>query len=573
VVVGRKARISLVVENRSNRPLRLEAGALTPPFSFVEAPATELPPMGRQSLLLDFEPTGEGGAQAKLSLRSDGGRLEALLSGRGVAEGRRCDFVLEPPIVYLTDVGMDIPWQAPLTLEVLEGPCTIDELHTTGDLGLEATGVEGLTILQGMKAAVQLTVASPHGGSAGTVTVRAGGVVREARVETRPEPSCVTSPEPPGVLHENFRCPAHGEIAFTSRCPEPVSITSVGIWPQVGTSNFSARAVGTDRVEYTYVALEPVERERAWVVVDFDRGDRLLVPLEGEAKMVEDLFHAPDAPLDLLIVVDPGAGMEAHLPSLEAFSDELAAWLEGTLQDVRIGVTPAAVQGTEACPGQEGALVPLDGSRPRFVDRDTPDLARVLRENLLVDACPEAGRIAALLAAVQGLRDPAPAWLRPGARRGVIVLASQEDEASAAHYGPLMLSLRDEGVELVVAGPEVTCSEQPAPWSALREATWDLHGLYLPICAQEKWKDAIDWLELRGQVDAIFPLSERADGAREADGVTLRAGGRLIPSTGSLLSPAWNVEQRRWLRMLWGLPPGTPLLLRYPAERSACSGE
>lgn len=572
VGVGNRARLPLVVENRTDRELPLDVASLAPPFAFVEPPAATLPPRGRQSLLLSFEPTEVGAAEARLALRTKGGALEARLVGQGVEASTTCDYLVHPAAVRLTVGELGAAWRFPLTLEVLEGPCVLEEVGVEGGLEAEVDATEGLVVLPGMRAPLELRIAAPHAGASGAVTLVMGGKKVTVPVEVEEEPRCAEEAAPVS-LADNFRCPTGTEVRFSSRCDEPLEIASARLWPEDASDNFGLRTVHgqPNLLEISYVAQEAVGPESAWAIVDFTQGDRLVVPLEGEARLEEDRFVVPTRSLDLLLVIDKGSAMVAHASSLGPFVERLAGWLEETHQDVRIGVTTSGFVADEDCPAEEGELLPVDAPEPRYVSNDTPDPAGALRRALAIDHCAARHRTSAWMAAREALLHPRPPWLRTEARKVVVIFSAEEDTLSPILFATMVMDLGTLGVEQAfTVGPAEICGDTIGSWAPLAEVAASLSGRSFPICAPETWEAIVDEIEQSARGDYVFDLSREAHGTREADGVTLRADGAPIPSTGSLISPAWSVDVGKRLRLQWGLPPGTDLLLRYPAKGSVC---
>lgn len=90
VVTGASAEVELVLHNRSGSASRLEPLQLPPPFASSAAAGLVLPPWGRASLALSFQPTAAATAEASAFLRTPSGATPLRLVGAGIAERVRC---------------------------------------------------------------------------------------------------------------------------------------------------------------------------------------------------------------------------------------------------------------------------------------------------------------------------------------------------------------------------------------------------------------------------------------------------------------------------------------------------
>jgi hypothetical protein len=106
-------------------------------------------------------------------------------------------------------------------------------------------------------------------------------------------------------------------------------------------------------------------------------------------------------------------------------------------------VTTVSASTKEGCaPAPDGRLLPIDGSQPRLLRPDMPDLVNVLASRLAVDACQDPARAGAIAAAVRALTelaeledDPAhpepqdgnAGLLRPGSNLLLLFLLGGDD--------------------------------------------------------------------------------------------------------------------------------------------------
>lgn len=134
------------------------------------------------------------------------------------------------------------------------------------------------------------------------------------------------------------------------------------------------------------------------VWVEFDElAAPLVAHLMGhaiEAPPWRDSFVQGARPkVDLLFVVDNGTTMGPESAHLVAQYGRLAERLFADGLDFHVAVTTTGlVAGDSGCPGgasggEDGRLFPVDGARPRILDRTTPDLRATLESNLAVGTC------------------------------------------------------------------------------------------------------------------------------------------------------------------------------------------
>ncbi len=188
----------------------------------------------------------------------------------------------------------------------------------------------------------------------------------------------------------------------------PVRLTGVGLgpetsdaffvrsWPPAGTTIQPGASVAIK------VAYRPVEEKEGldtgtlWVQVE-ELAEPLVVSLRGRGAQGEpqrDHFEQGVRPKgDFLFVLDNGATMGPELSHLVADLGGLPDYYRQSDFDLHFAVTTTGlVASGPGCPGgvnggEDGRLFPVDGSRPRVLDRNTPDLRATWEANLAVGAC------------------------------------------------------------------------------------------------------------------------------------------------------------------------------------------
>jgi hypothetical protein len=175
--------------------------------------------------------------------------------------------------------------------------------------------------------------------------------------------------------------------------------------------------------------------------------------LRGEARVAPPRreHHEQNAryPIDWLFVIDNGTTMAAEsgtiLAELGTFPEQVRdSWI-----DARYAVTTTGLVAEPGggCPGgagggEDGRLFPVDGSRPRWLDENTPDLLATWAANLAVGTChtaPPQGLEAALRAITPPLATSADdprhgesddgnlGFLRTGHHLQIVVISDRPD--------------------------------------------------------------------------------------------------------------------------------------------------
>ncbi len=206
------------------------------------------------------------------------------------------------------------------------------------------------------------------------------------------------------------------------------------------------------------------------LVVRFQEiAEPIVVSLRGlaEVPLYRESFTQPYPPkVDFLVVVDNGTSMAEESPWIrqELANLPFAALFSGA--DAQFAVTTTGlVPGGPGCSGgvdggEDGRLFPVDGSRPRILDGNTPDRDAAWDANLAVGAChsePPQGLEAALRALTPPLsasaddpRHPEAAdgnlgFLRPDAMLHVLVISDRADVSPGTDdaYYQAFVALKD----------------------------------------------------------------------------------------------------------------------------------
>jgi len=201
--------------------------------------------------------------------------------------------------------------------------------------------------------------------------------------------------------------PAPREVNYINACRAPVTVSDIYIGAGTSDGEFvlsdsppppiTLAPGGAFSVQVDYLAQVYGLNLSPLFVQSSDLPEPLLVSLVGESSKrmdkTDQFVQQDGAKVDVLFVVDNTASMVEEQPRLRsampAFVD--AARARGV--DLHLAVTTTGIDAsTNACPGgaqggEAGRLFPVDGSRPRILTLQTPDLASVLQQNVSVGQC------------------------------------------------------------------------------------------------------------------------------------------------------------------------------------------
>jgi hypothetical protein len=220
--------------------------------------------------------------------------------------------------------------------------------------------------------------------------------------------------------------------------------------------------------------------------------------------------------LDILVVIDNGAGMGPEVPLLLAELGGAPERLRGYDYHLAVTTTGLVPEPGDACPGgaaggEDGRLFPVDGSRPRVVTPTTPDARLVWEQNLQVGTCHtgparplEAAALAVSAPLVDAADDPRhdePADGNLGFRRTgvplVVIFVGDRDDASPEtpeRYRDALVAAAGGAVQLSVAvvagGPVAGCTGpdgvSAAPGDRLHQFAVAAGAVELSLC-QSPW--------------------------------------------------------------------------------------
>lgn len=459
--------------------LRLEPqGGGEPQFTLPPQPLPVRLASG-ESLSLDvaYEPTREGPAEALLRVVTDvytGQHGLVRLSGQAELHGP-CELHLSPEVV---DFGTVVPGRSAVLGVKVENRglevCPVKNIRLSSDAGgvfsLPGGELAGGVVWPGNWFSLMVAFRAPAtGGSfSGELQVEAPQAdepLIRVPLRAHSQASCLVAAPPfldYGVVRTD--CPPAGRrIQVLNGCAAPVQVHSVAIGPGTTDGEFALGSVpalpltlapgAAFSVEVDYFARVHGMNLSPLYVGTSELPAPLLVPLVGEGSRSgerTDTFVQQDSrKVDVLFVVDNTASMVEEQPrfiaALPAFAQEvLSHGVELHAAVTTTGLSPES----PLCPGgaqggEAGRLFPVDGSRPRVLTHETPELAARLQESAAVGLCAsveqglEAVRralSAPLVDSADDPRTPEPAdgnlgFLREEAAL-VVVLVGDEDDHS-----------------------------------------------------------------------------------------------------------------------------------------------
>lgn len=578
VGLGRNARATIVLENHSAVDLPLEGFVVPPPFGLLDQPDS-VPARARQSLVLTFSPEEAGGREASFVVQAGAERLTVHVRGEGIRLQKDCDFQIEPASIRLTadDRLPSVPWRMPVSIRTLAGTCVVDEVRTEGTLALEVESTEGRVLLPGTVVPLHFVAEKPLPGQEAEMTFRLLGKEATVKVEVAPEPACMEAEPSSIAIRPPLGCSETWEVGLKSRCEDAFGLLSTRLVHEEERTSFVLESNAEGFVQIRFASHDPLEVEEALAVLDFANGDRLYLPIRGEAHMEEERFVIPEPSIDLLVILDRGPRMEAYRPALEELAVLLSNWMEDPLVDVQVGVTSTVVEDGVDCIAERGRLLPLDGARPQIVDRDTPEREEVLRRNLQPEVCSGSGTsegFLALLLALEGESFP----FRNPARQRIVFFVTAEDESSPLSALDCYLEIQNRFGPIVsrvsAAAPNLAWCPEVGP-TAHRYRSFVQHflGTSWAICDQELWSRQVEEWKVLGRDRIRFTLQGHA----EAEGRSLWADGKQLPEAGSESTPDWGIFSQsenpptQVLHIAVGLAAGTEVTLRYAPSGMACA--
>ncbi len=220
-----------------------------------------------------------------------------------------------------------------------------------------------------------------------------------------------------------------------------------------------------------------------------------------------DAWDQSTPKVDLLFVVDNSGSMQEEQQALQANLDVLWSRIALANADFHIAVTTTGMtpytSGWSQCPGgaqggEAGRFFPVDGSRPRILTPQTPDVKNALFQNLDVGLCHWDERftdpvIAALSPPLttSNAADSNAGFLRDDARLGLIALSDTDDSGDEVNPTPIanlvdaLKTAKHGALDLVSFGgivPFTACSTAESPGVRYQQIAQALNGHLEDIC-------------------------------------------------------------------------------------------
>lgn len=296
----------------------------------------------------------------------------------------------------------------------------------------------------------------------------------------------------------------------------------------------------------------------------------LLVPLSGHAElrpMQQDTFVIPPQnKVDFLFVVDNSGSFTEEQDALSRNFDAFIRSAIANGVDYHIAVTTTGLTpyrgGWSDCPGgaqggEAGRFFPTDGSRPRILTPQTPNVRAVFEENVKPGICHwweeglEASRLALSPPLVDHADDPATpdpndgnlGFLRPEASLYVLYISDEDDSGSKDpnQFVEFLKSLKPGRPDLVSASCIVglpSCPTAPSVGTRYMQVVNALGGMIADVCSP-------DWGGLLQKIgddaftpQSTFPLSRAPDGRD----ITVKVDGNEVAATASDGSQQWHYD-------------------------------
>ena len=301
---------------------------------------------------------------------------------------------------------------------------------------------------------------------------------------------------------------------------------------------------------------------------------------EGTDGGPEDVFHqAPRPKIDFLFVIENGTSMAGALEHVAHQLRHVEDYAQAQELDFHLGVTTTGLEPGGECPGgvgggEDGRLVPVDGSRPRWFALDSPQpWAADWEANLAVGAC-RTGPSRPLEAALRALsppladhaddpRHPEPSdgnvgFLRPDADLELIVVTDRPDESpgSVASYLEAFRTWkagRQVDVSAFTGDPQVGCTGDggisAGPGDRLAEAVRGTdEGVFQSFCAPD-WESSLrEATAMAFGYQTCFnlsavPLDSDGDGVVSEADFVVRVNGRVVTPIGPGGQRSWSFHE------------------------------
>ncbi|MBM7115219.1 choice-of-anchor D domain-containing protein [Archangium primigenium] len=397
----------------------------TPETNPIHLTAQTLPhrllPGEEVNLRVYFEPTREGAARSQLVMRTDVfEEQDTVLAFSGVGERHApCQITVTPLAMNFGTVepgrgavlGVKVNNQA-------RDLCAVKNIRMNdnggGVFSLPGGELEGLIVYPGDSFSFMVAFASPLGGGdfTGSVQIEQWDPANPRvliPLSAHSQSAClVASPRYVDFGVSRPDCSlAPREVNYLNACRAPVTVSNVYIGAGTSDGEFQLSDVppppitlppgGAFTVQVDYLAQVFGLNLSPLFVESSDLPDPLLVSLVGESsKRMDktDKFVQQDgAKVDVLFVVDNTASMVEEQPRLRSAMPAFVDTARAKGVDLHLAVTTTGIDTvSNACPGgaqggEAGRFFPVDGSRPRILTLQTPDVTSVLQQNVNVGLC------------------------------------------------------------------------------------------------------------------------------------------------------------------------------------------
>ena len=575
VTIGERRARMVVVRNAGDLPVVLEPARVATPFGTDLAAPVELGAGAELQIAFTAEFTDDGPAEAAVRIASSGGRFDLRLH----AEAVRCRVAVDETPLDFGAVRAGERWTLGVAVEnVGEGVCTIESATST-DPAFLVDDVR-TTIVPGVRANVNVhfrpeeadTTSSgelhlvvsgasfvvPLSGSALESCVRLDIAAVDFGVRSTCEPS----------TQRNL--PVHND------CDLPLELLRLGVEQTDGSffvgmaDGFTLPPLGTSELIVAASVFTPGVRTGT-VRVQWEGGPEFAIPVRIEAtsgafEQVDEFLPAPPSkPADVLVVVDDTAAMAPFRAHYEAFAASIIERLGG--HDFHVGVTTVSSVTAPGCAqAPAGRLLPLDGSGPRVIDRDTPDPVGVLAHNLAAaPACQRASDASGTSAAWRALTELAsldddpqhslPAdgnrgFLRAGSYLQVLFVSMSNDTTREPlttwreRFASLRLTTTQLEDVMILSWTDTRGGCGGAGGSFYADLAWGLNGGDSSICSTD-W--TAPWTLPVAPVPAVFylatlPTDLNHDGeiTEEAGEISVTIDGERVPATSADGLPVWT---------------------------------
>ena len=336
-------------------------------------------------------------------------------------------------------------------------------------------------------------------------------------------------------------------VYAVNQCAGPVSITAVtisgqpfGSSPQLPISVAPQTSVG---IPVTYTPDSPGDDVGSISVTTASRAQPYQAGLTGGAQTpatVLDQWDQSTPKVDLLIVIDNSGSMAEEQHALALNLDHLWNRIALANADFHIAVTTTGMDpytaGWSQCPGgafggEGGRFFPVDGSHPRLLTPQTPNVAQALFQNTSVGQCHWKEQFTEPVVAaltdplVSSTKAPGTPWpadgnagfLRDDARLALMAVSDSDDDVDLSSPPPVsylidtLRTVKHGALDLVsFAGivPLQACATAEAVGTRYAEIARQLHGQIFDICQLDNMGAMLDGaLGSLLQPLSSFPLS------------------------------------------------------------------